>query len=421
MRTWQVLQYLHEQGHQVVLVSFVSPEEEGYIQFLWQICSGVYTVPLVRTVLSQSTAYLRSMISGQPLLVEQENIKEMRSTVSSILDSGQIDIVHVQQLSMAQFAFLQKDFAWRRKLDPNRDSGRNFSTSNQPTIILDVNQAEWTVAERMQQNAPELLRPFFAIEAKRIKQYEGMMMRNVNHVISSTDKTTEKLLEANAFVFDRGEADRKNGLINQDISIITIPNGLDVSEFPPVSRLPGSKKILSMGSFNNPAYADGIHWFIQNALPKILQQVPEAQFAVIGNDPPHNLRNLAEQYSGVIAFATYGPDLSEHLKSSALTIFPFRSGRGFRRYILEAFAYGMPVVSTGVGLEGVEVDPGQEVLLADTPSKFTDEVIRLLLDESLQCRLAKAARELIETRYKWGAVMAALNGIYHSERERFNA
>ena len=418
MRTWQVLQYLYEQGHQVVLVSYVSPEEEGYIQFLWQICSGVYTVPLARTLFSQSTAYLRSMFFGQPLLVERDNIKEMRSTVSSILDSGQIDIVHVQQLSMAQFAFLQNDLVWGRKLDSNRDSGRNFSTSNQPTIILDVNQAEWTVAEQMQQNAPGLLRPFFAIEAKRIKQYEGMMIRKVDHIISPTDKTTGKLLEANAIVFDRREADGNNGLVNQDISMITIPNGLDMNEFPPVSRLPGSKKILSMGSFNNPAYVDGIHWFIQNALPKILQQVPEAQFEVIGKDPPHDLRNLAEQYSGVIAFAAYGPDLLESLNSSALTIFPFRSGRGFRRYILEALAYGMPVVSTSVGLEGIEVHPGQDVLLADTPSKFIDEVTQLLLDESLQRRLAKAARELIETRYEWGAVMAVLNGIYHSERER---
>ena len=418
MRTWQVLQYLYEQGHQVVLVSYVSPEEEGYIQFLWQICSGVYTVPLARTLFSQSTAYLRSMFFGQPLLVERDNIKEMRSTVSSILDSGQIDIVHVQQLSMAQFAFLQNDLVWGRKLDSNRDSGRNFSTSNQPTIILDVNQAEWTVAEQMQQNAPGLLRPFFAIEAKRIKQYEGMMIRKVDHIISPTDKTTGKLLEANAIVFDRREADGNNGLVNQDISMITIRNGLDMNEFPPVSRLPGSKKILSMGSFNNPAYVDGIHWFIQNALPKILQQVPEAQFEVIGKDPPHDLRNLAEQYSGVIAFAAYGPDLLESLNSSALTIFPFRSGRGFRRYILEALAYGMPVVSTSVGLEGIEVHPGQDVLLADTPSKFIDEVTQLLLDESLQRRLAKAARELIETRYEWGAVMAVLNGIYHSERER---
>jgi polysaccharide biosynthesis protein PslH len=421
MRTWQVLQYLYEQGHQVVLVSYVNPEEEGYIQFLWQICSGVYTVPLARTVFSQSTAYLRSMFFSRPLLVERDNIKEMRSTVSAILDSGQIDIVHVQQLSMAQFTFLQNDLVWGRKFDPNRDSGRNFSTSNQPTIILDVNQAEWTVAERMQQNAPGLLRPFFAIEAKRIKQYEGMMIRKVDHIISPTDKTTGKLLEAKAFVIDQGEENGKNSLINQDISIITIPNGLDMSEFPPVSRLPGSKKILSMGSFNNPAFTDGIHWFIQNALPKILQQVPEAQFEVIGKDPPHDLRNLAEQYSGVIAFATYGPDLLEHLNSSALTIFPFRSGGGFRRYILEALAYGMPVVSTSVGLEGIEVHPGREVLLADTPSKFIDEVSHLLLDESLQYRLAKAARELIETRYKWGAVMAALNGIYHGERERFNA
>jgi glycosyltransferase involved in cell wall biosynthesis len=419
-RTWQLLQYLYQKDHQVILTSFVSPEEEGYVQFLWQVCSGVYPVPVVPSFLNQSNAFLRSILTGRPFLVERDAHQEMRSTVRSILDSGQIDLIQVQNLSMAQYAFLPYDDSMGRARGINRDRRHMTPAGNQPTLLLDVNQAEWTLAERMHQSAPGIFRFLFALEAKRIKQVEGVLVGNFDHVISSTDKTVEKLLEAKAFALDQSEKDGKKALAKKNDSFTTIHNGLEISDFPLMARLPGSKTIFSMGSFNNPAFTDGIDWFLQEALPQILQQVPEARLVVMAMNPPVELQKLAEQTSGAVTFVRDLSALPEYLKASALAVVPVRSGRGFRQRTLELLAYGMPVVSTGVGLEGLAARPGEDLLLADTPSKFIGEVIRLLFDQALQSRLSTAARELVESRYTWQAALADLDKIYGRQEQGLN-
>jgi polysaccharide biosynthesis protein PslH len=412
MRTWQVLKYLYQRNHQVIFVSFVSPQEEGYVQFLWQVCSGVYTVPIENWFLRHSTAYLRWLISRRPFLVERDAHKEMRTTVNAILDSGQVDFIHIQHLSMAQYVFPHLDLKIGARTAVSEDRERKQPAYHLPGLILDVNQAEWFIAERMRWDVPKFLRPFFALEAKRIKRYEGIMLELADHVICSTDKTVEKLQEASAYAAEQGNKDGNISLQRQNIPFTVIQNGLDLSEFPLSARLPGSKMILSIGSFNNPAFLDGIGWFLQDALPQILQVIPEARFVVVGKNPPIDLLNLVGQGSGAVAFARDVSQLAEYLNACALTVFPLRSGRGFRKYVLEALAFGIPVISTSVGLEGIEAIPGQDVLLADTPIKFTEEVIRLLLDESLQGHLARAGRELAESRYEWQAVLADLDGIY---------
>jgi polysaccharide biosynthesis protein PslH len=421
MRTWQVLKYLYERGHQIILASFVSPQEEGYVQFLWQVCSGVFTVPVENWFFRSTTAYLRGAISGRPYLIERTAHKEMRAIVNEILDSGQVDFIHIQQLPMAQYVFSHPDLKTGTRSETSENRERKLRAYHLPVLILDVNQAEWLITERMSRAVPRVLRPFFALEAKRIKRYEGILIGYVDHVISSTDKTVEKLLEANAFVADQSEKNGNITLERQNISFRVIQNGLDLSEFPLSARLPGSKMILSMGSFNNPAFSDGIAWFLQDALPQIIQIVPEARFVVVGKNPPTDLLDLVGQYSGAVAFARDDSNLAEYLNACALTAFPLRSGRGFRKYTLEALAYGIPVISTSVGLEGIEVHPGQDVLLADTPTKFIEEVIRLLLDESLQSQLARAGRELVESRYEWQAILADLDGIYRRKEGAIHA
>jgi glycosyltransferase involved in cell wall biosynthesis len=82
--------------------------------------------------------------------------------------------------------------------------------------------------------------------------------------------------------------------------------------------------------------------------------------------------------------------------------------------ILEAFAQAMPVVTTTIGLEGIEASPDEDVLVADTPSDFAARVVKVLSDETLQNRLAMNGRRLVEKCYDWRAVLQKLDSIYES-------
>ena len=86
--------------------------------------------------------------------------------------------------------------------------------------------------------------------------------------------------------------------------------------------------------------------------------------------------------------------------------------------ILEAFARGLPVVTTTVGLEGIEARPGEEVLVADSPADFADSVTRLLKDEALQAKLAVNGRHLAERRYDWQVILGKMEEIYQGVASR---
>ena len=97
---------------------------------------------------------------------------------------------------------------------------------------------------------------------------------------------------------------------------------------------------------------------------------------------------------------------------------PVRAGGGMRVRILEAFARGMPVVTTTIGLEGIDAKPGQDVLVQDSPHELADSVVKLLNDPQLQLQLATNGRYLAETRYDWKVVLKELDAVYQGIEEK---
>src|SRR6185369_14494353 len=97
---------------------------------------------------------------------------------------------------------------------------------------------------------------------------------------------------------------------------------------------------------------------------------------------------------------------------SAITVVPVRAGGGMRVRILEAFARAAPVVTTTVGIEGIDARFGEDVLVADSPEDFAGSVITLLQDKELQQKLAINGRRLVESKYDWQVVLGELDKVY---------
>jgi glycosyltransferase involved in cell wall biosynthesis len=93
-------------------------------------------------------------------------------------------------------------------------------------------------------------------------------------------------------------------------------------------------------------------------------------------------------------------------------VVPVRAGGGMRVRILEAFARAVPLVTTTIGLEGIDAQPGKDVLVEDNSQDFAAAVLRLLDDPDLQARLSRSSRRLAETRYDWTVALAKLGDIY---------
>jgi glycosyltransferase involved in cell wall biosynthesis len=107
-----------------------------------------------------------------------------------------------------------------------------------------------------------------------------------------------------------------------------------------------------------------------------------------------------------------------YLAESSVAVVPLRSGSGTRLKILEALAMERPVVSTTIGVEGLEVVDEQHLLIADQPAAFAAAVLRLLEDRVLAKRLAAEGRALVERRYRWDAIGTQWQRHFHALARR---
>ena len=94
-------------------------------------------------------------------------------------------------------------------------------------------------------------------------------------------------------------------------------------------------------------------------------------------------------------------DVRPAIAERAVCVVPLRVGGGTRLKILQAMALGTPVVATSKGAEGLDVHPERDILIGDTPERFSAQVLRVLEDPALGCRLAAAARLLVSEQYTW--------------------
>jgi len=384
VKTWHVLRYLSQRGYKITLASFVRPEELSYVETIKQICSSVHAIPIKRSRVSDIGYLLRSQFTGRPFLVERDDLAEMRSLVDRIVASESVDIIHADQLTMTQFALPYAG-----------------NSNKSPALIFDAHNAVWTITERMKRNSPFYLRLPLILETKRIKQYEGKIVKDFDVTLAVTELDRQALTEA---------VENKNQ--TRKLSITVIPIAVDTHQIQPVSGMIDSLNILTMGTLYYPPNADGIRWFVREVFPLIRQKISGVRLTIIGKNPPKDFLNLADDENSGIIVTGYVDKLDPYFAQAALTVIPVRAGGGMRVRILEAFARAVPVVTTTVGLEGIQALSGKDVLVEDTPSAFAEAVINLLQDRTLRDQLSRNGRYLAENKYDWQVILKDLDKVF---------
>lgn len=195
--------------------------------------------------------------------------------------------------------------------------------------------------------------------------------------------------------------------------VLVSPNGIDVQTYQPLAASVADTKseILFTGYMAYTPNHDGAQWFCRDVLPLVHRQMPEAHFTIMGRSPKPEVAALASERVTVTGEV---PDALPYFRRAAVCVVPLRMGSGTRLKILEAFALGKAVVSTTVGAEGLEVVPGQHLLIADDPPSFAAAVVRVLQDADLRERLGRAGRELVEQRYDWRQIVREIERTYET-------
>lgn len=185
--------------------------------------------------------------------------------------------------------------------------------------------------------------------------------------------------------------------------ITVIPTGVDLDFFRPAAGEEQPNTLVFTGSMDYMPNEDGICYFMEQILPRVRFHLPNVALLVVGRRPSPRLLKLATMTPGVEVTGAV-EDIRPYVQRGSVYVVPLRVGSGTRLKIFEAMAMGKAVVSTSVGAEGLPVRPEQDILIADTPDAFANDVVRLLADRGLRCELGLAAREMVAQKHSWASV-----------------
>jgi glycosyltransferase involved in cell wall biosynthesis len=191
---------------------------------------------------------------------------------------------------------------------------------------------------------------------------------------------------------------------------VIVPNGFDLPEKPAGRVEVGEPPtILLQGSLRYGPNSDAATWLVTMIVPYIREKFPDVRVRLVG-DPDGSVAELHDPPAVTVAGRV--PSMEPELSRADLVAVPLRYGSGTRVKILEAFANKIPVVSTTIGAEGLHVEPGRELLVADDPQSFAEACVRLLQDTQLRASLAESAHQVFLDRHQWAVARTRIRDLF---------
>jgi polysaccharide biosynthesis protein PslH len=166
------------------------------------------------------------------------------------------------------------------------------------------------------------------------------------------------------------------------------------------------------------ANVEGIHFLLDEVWPALIAARPKLNAVIIGRNPPASLSSKIEERGLNVTLTGFVDDIRPYVARSNVYVIPLFVGSGTRIKAFEAMAMGRPVVSTSLGIEGLDVTDGEHFLRADNAEAFSHAILTLLASEPTRERIAKNARQLMEDRFSWHKVAAQFEAICVAAVER---
>jgi glycosyltransferase involved in cell wall biosynthesis len=373
VKTYNMVKFI-SQNHDLTLVSFVRGDQTSEIAHLKQFCKAVYPVPIQRTRINDGLALLKSLVSAAPWMMARDDFRKMRDLLADLCQKEKFDIIQADQLNMAQYAL------------PLPAKAK----------ILDAHNAVWLLYRRLARTTPSIgMALFLEREWRLLKRYEGGMCRKFDAVLAVSEADKAALQEASG------------GKGNLRVA----PIAVDPDAIPLVQRDPQADHILHIGTMFWPPNVDGVLWFLREVYPIIQRTRPGVQFDIVGARPPKEITESGRSLKGVTV-AGYVKEPGQYLQKTGVMVVPLLAGGGMRVKILEALAEGLPIVTTSIGCEGIAVENGRHLLVADQPEEFAQAILRLLEDRPFADTLAQNGRKLIEKNYDYHSAYRPVNLVY---------
>jgi glycosyltransferase involved in cell wall biosynthesis len=370
LRSYHLARALAGRHELTMLTYYDGPRDAAYERDIAHEFPGAVTIRYGLPTsgrLATALRYLTTIASPAPFAVTKFTTREVQKRIAEWARERRFDAMICDFLS----------------------ASRNFAHPPAIPTILFQHNVESSLWERQATHAPNvLLRAAYGLEAAKMKRYERTAVETFRHIVAVSEHDRLSMTAM-------GKAGR----------IVVVPTGVDVGHFrDAASTEPTEPEVIFLGSMDWEPNIDGVEWMCREIWPRIRAAVPNAVFRIVGRSPNGRVTRLA---SDSVTVTGSVPSVEPWLARAMAFVVPLRIGGGTRLKIFEAMSAGRAIVSTTIGAEGLPVEHGKNILLADDAQAFADAVIRVLKESALRRRLAAAALALA-SEHDWSTVVQVL-------------
>jgi len=328
---------------------------------------------------------LHSLLSGKTYHEARFWSSEFQQAVSKLLLEQQFDAVLVVTLTNSTFL--------EPYLDQATTAGNHPAAGNRrPLLLVDPLNVDHQVWEWHLRGSKSLWRTAYVRwQLAKYLRYERRWYPRYDVVLAVSAEDLEGT----------------RPFLGEQTDIWLTPNGVDTSYFMPTERRQQPvPTLVYLGSMDVTMNQEAVKWFAARVLPQIQQVIPETRFLIVGRDPSPDVLALGENPSITVTGTV--PDVRDYYRQADVAVVPAVQGGGTKLKTLEAMAMAMPIVSTAVGVQGLEAIDGKHFLLADQPAEFARQVVALLQNSQQAAALGREAREMVCRHYDWQPIVAAV-------------
>lgn len=196
---------------------------------------------------------------------------------------------------------------------------------------------------------------------------------------------------------------------NNNLTVEIISNGVDDNYFLPLKLQEDSPSLLFVGTMDHQPNVEAVLYFYSSIYGKIKREFPNIKFFIVGQNPVESIKDLSSDNSVIVT--GFVDDIRNYLAKSSLALAPFISGTGLKTKVLEAMSMGKTVVSTSIGVKGIEIT-GKDIVIADKPNEFANIIIELLYDEQKRTQIGLNARKTTEMSYSWNGIALKIEKLF---------
>ncbi|HUI28812.1 MAG TPA: glycosyltransferase family 4 protein [Candidatus Acidoferrales bacterium] len=359
---FNITRQLSERGALIYFVAVSGNRDTDCPKELSKLCQSVLVTKASKRYSFAAAA--RNLFSPVPINVEKYHSRKILKEIISFASDKQIDLIHVDHLHMAYY-------------------GLALGKLLMVPVALREHNLELKIMERFSESSGNpAYRAYAKSQMKKFLKYEPSICAQMDKCVMITEQDRDRLLS-----------------MRRDVDAVVIPAGVDTDFFKPADSIGDENTIIYVGGLDWLPNIDGLKWFVDEVMPIITESKRNVRLIIYGKGDPRSVDRLGNGKNVIVE--GYIHDVRQAFMKGRVMVVPLLAGSGIRIRILEAMAAGKPIVTTSIGSEGIKIEPGKNIMIADTANQFAEKVLLLLNDENLCRTVSKEAGSFVSSEYSW--------------------